>query len=258
MRKIILLFVLFTNFCFSQNWIKAEYSYLALANSSTNDTIKTTFLTNGNESVFRLNDKRKKGLDDKTGRLVHTDSLSNFNYTNLEKTYSRIILYNQEFVYSDSIWAKTNWNITKNKKKIGNYDCQEAKTTINGRSYTVWYTTKIPMSMGPLKLHGLPGLIIEVSEDSGQVFKLFLNNITFTEEKEEFEFCKNYVTNHKKLMDYKKYCSVMTDAMIYRKTRFYAVGAENNVTFTFGKGAFIKEMIDVPENLEKKLEELHQ
>ncbi len=258
MRKIIFLFLIFANLCFSQNWIKAEYSYLDLVNSNVNDTIKTVLYTNGTESVFRLNDKRKKGLDTDAHRLVHTDSLSNFNYTNLDQTFSRIILYNDEFVYSDSIWKKTNWNITKRKKKIGNYDCQEAKINLNGRGYTVWYNPKIPLSIGPLKLHGLPGLIIEVTEDSGQVLKLFLNNISYVEEKEEFEFCKNYVTKHKKLMDYKKYCSVMTDAMIYRKTRFYTVGAETNVTFTFGKGAFVEEMMDIPENLEKKLEAIHE
>ncbi len=256
MKKIIYLFILFSNFCFSQNWIKANYSYIDIGNDS--DTIKSVLLTNGDESVFRIYDKRKNGFDKTSGKIINTDSLSNFSYSNFEKTFTRITLFGREFVYSDSTTKKTVWSMTKNTKKIGAYTCQQAKTKINGRGYTVWYTTKLPMSMGPLKLNGLPGLIVEVTEDEGDILKIFLNSITFIEEKKEFEFCKNYVTQHKKLMPYNEYCYKMIDAMIARKNKFYAAGAEKHVTFHFGKGAFASYMIDVPENLEKKLDEIHE
>ncbi len=256
-KKTIYFFILFSNFCFSQNWIKANYNYIDIGNDS--DTIKSVLLTNGDESVFRIYDIRKNGVTHTNNgpKLVHTDSLSNFSYSNLDKTFSRIIVFGQEFVYCDSTTKKIVWNMTKKTKKIGAYNCQQAKTKINGRGYTVWYTTKIPMSMGPLKLNGLPGLIVEVKDDEDVKLKIFLNSITSIEEKKEFEFCKNYVTQHKNLLPYREYCDKMIDAMVYRKNKFYAAGAEKNVTFHFGKGAFAVYMIDVPENLEKKLDEVH-
>jgi GLPGLI family protein len=256
-KKIIYFFFLFSNFCFSQNWIKANYSYIDIGND--NDTIKSVLLTNGEESVFRLYDKRKNGITHTSNgpKIIHTDSLSNFSYSNQDKTFSRIIVFGQEFVYSDSTTKKIVWSLTKKTKKIGAYNCQQAKTKLNGRGYTVWYTTKIPMSMGPLKLNGLPGLIVEVSDDDKIKLKIILNSLTSIEEKKEFEFCKNYVTQNKKLMTYNDYCDKMIDAMVYRKNKFYAAGAEKNVTFHFAKGAFAVYMIDIPENLEKKLDEVH-
>lgn len=39
-----------------------------------------------------------------------------------------------------------------------------------GRTYKVWYTTEIPLSDGPWKFRGLPGLILEVEDLSGEYF----------------------------------------------------------------------------------------
>jgi GLPGLI family protein len=51
-------------------------------------------------------------------------------------------------------------------KNIGGYKCQEAKTRLGGRSFTAWYTTEIPLSDGPYKFQGLPGLILEAYDDT--------------------------------------------------------------------------------------------
>ena len=42
------------------------------------------------------------------------------------------------------------------------YDCRLAKTDFRGRSYFVWFAPDLPISDGPWKFSGLPGLILEV------------------------------------------------------------------------------------------------
>ncbi len=43
-----------------------------------------------------------------------------------------------------------------------------ATTKDHGRDWTVWFTPDIPIQEGPWKLCGLPGLILEAAESTGQ------------------------------------------------------------------------------------------
>ena len=60
------------------------------------------------------------------------------------------------------------WQISDEKKMIDVYECQKATTFFRGRNYTAWFTRKIPISNGPWKLHGLPGLILEFQTDDNK------------------------------------------------------------------------------------------
>ncbi|MDO5607310.1 MAG: GLPGLI family protein [Capnocytophaga sp.] len=63
---------------------------------------------------------------------------------------------------------KINWEIQHGKKAtIMGMECTQAKGSFRGRSYTVWFTPEIPVPFGPWKLGGLPGLILEASDDLG-------------------------------------------------------------------------------------------
>lgn len=46
------------------------------------------------------------------------------------------------------------------------YTCKYATINYRGRHWKVWYTEEIPLSYGPWKLHGLPGLIMRATVDS--------------------------------------------------------------------------------------------
>ncbi len=62
-----------------------------------------------------------------------------------------------------------NWTILNETKKIEGYDCQQATCLFKGRSYTAWFAPLIAVSYGPWKLNGLPGLILEATDATGQV-----------------------------------------------------------------------------------------
>ncbi len=69
--------------------------------------------------------------------------------------------------YSEPI-AEMDWVIGDSTKIVLGYECVMAKTDYHGRHWTVWFTPEIPVQDGPWKLCGLPGLILEATEPTGQ------------------------------------------------------------------------------------------
>ncbi len=53
------------------------------------------------------------------------------------------------------------WKIMDRQKQIGSYLSTLATGVFGEREYVVWFTSEIPVSLGPYKLSGLPGLILE-------------------------------------------------------------------------------------------------
>ena len=71
--------------------------------------------------------------------------------------------------YYDEPFSEIDWLIVEDSTKtILDYQCIMATTDYHGRKWTVWFTPEIPMQDGPWKFCGLPGLIMDASELSGQ------------------------------------------------------------------------------------------
>lgn len=60
------------------------------------------------------------------------------------------------------------WEVGDSTKNVLGYECMEATTDYHGRSWTVWFAPEIPTIDGPWKLCGLPGLILEAGDATGQ------------------------------------------------------------------------------------------
>lgn len=66
------------------------------------------------------------------------------------------------------------WKLLEETKKIGGHECQKAECHYMGRTYVAWFAPDIPISDGPWKFCGLPGLVLEVSDLSNQYVFTFL------------------------------------------------------------------------------------
>lgn len=59
------------------------------------------------------------------------------------------------------------WEMTDSIVSVLGYQCHSAKCRFRGKEWTAFYAEDIPISEGPWKLHGLPGLIMKASDENG-------------------------------------------------------------------------------------------
>ena len=85
-----------------------------------------------------------------TGQMTITDRISS-----------------QDYRYVDSLHTQT-WTMGDSTREVLGYTCQQATADFRGRRWTAWFTTDIPISDGPWKLGGLPGLILEAYDEGQQ------------------------------------------------------------------------------------------
>lgn len=67
------------------------------------------------------------------------------------------------YVYTEDL-NTISWTLAENTDTICGYPCRKATGTYGGRTWTAWYAEEIPISFGPWKLTGLPGLILEATD----------------------------------------------------------------------------------------------
>lgn len=62
---------------------------------------------------------------------------------------------------------KPEWKLSTDTLTLLGYRCTRATTQFKGRQWTAWFTPDIPVSEGPWKLCGLPGMILKAEDAEG-------------------------------------------------------------------------------------------
>ncbi|NND15909.1 MAG: GLPGLI family protein [Eudoraea sp.] len=159
-------------------------------------------------SVFVWNDtiskyEEEESLADQIEFTLHfADSIGTMNY--YSKTKDSIISRSIGLEGIQIVKEKrTNiaWDLHPEVKNIGQFECNKATCTFRGRDYVVWYTPDIPVFFGPWKLHGLPGLILEVMDKEG-MFKAFFKKFSY-DERDMSQYVNVYKTG--KVLSIKEY-----------------------------------------------------
>lgn len=92
-------------------------------------------------------------------------------YYDLEnkKMLEQLDFMTRNFIIESEIEIKP-WKLTADKKKILNYVCMGAELKTEKQTITAWFTPQIPISVGPDKFLGLPGLILAIERNGETIF----------------------------------------------------------------------------------------
>lgn len=149
---------------------------------------------NNKESIYILNRDSSQVDTNSSGKfskfIPQQQSDPPFYYkklNNKEVIYNSKTTLKQYVVKDDSL--NLNWEIHKENRIIGNYECSKATTEFRGRKYTAWFTSKISVDYGPRKFSGLPGLILEIYDDKG-VYRAYASQIKINNTKNTEEVLK--------------------------------------------------------------------
>lgn len=160
-------------FNFGGNHINKTESDLFITKSASiyQSQLKTDQKTERDERA-KADSENSKSLE--INITIGTDSIGDLYYHNLQSrnVICREPIYENRdlnyYIYKDTPNIK--WQLFDEFKEISGYKCQKATTTFRGRNYEAWFTSEVPLSFGPWKFNGLPGLILEVYDQTGEVY----------------------------------------------------------------------------------------
>lgn len=121
-----------------------------------NDTVK--YNKEFNEFITDLAemDKQKPVNVESKQYKKATTKTTNFNYSD-----------KNNYIITDRLAKMNNWEITDETEMFMGYNCQKATISYKQEKYTAWFTKQLPYKSGPDVFRGLPGLILKVSNPSG-------------------------------------------------------------------------------------------
>lgn len=227
MKKLTLLFILISVGIFAQNQ-RFIYEYQFQTDSTNVDSAKKELMfldvtpsssryysydTYKQDSI-RYADFQRQISTTGSMNVVATTVQRGFVRYSVSKNYPDFKTYLHSRVGRDAykILDETpmNWKIESDKQQIGEFNAQKATTYFQGRKWTAWFTTEIPLQDGPYKFRGLPGLIVKVSNDNQthlielKAVKKLVAPIDFTKESLTF-------SNKELEIDYKTYLKLFKE-----------------------------------------------
>jgi GLPGLI family protein len=101
-----------------------------------------------------------RGKKNKWSEYHYSEYFKSFK-DNILTEYARMPRYIANRKCSQSIPVQ-NWSFQDDTLTVNGYLCQKAVCRFRGRNYIAWFAPDIPVSNGPWKFGGLPGLILKV------------------------------------------------------------------------------------------------
>lgn len=141
------------------------------------------------DSIFRSQFRINRNIDMRNFPI--NQSFSNFTIIQDNQSVKFYESIGNVMLYYNNPIIK-NWKLINETKEINSFNCKKAEVNFKGRNWVAWYATEIPFPYGPHKFSGLPGLIIKISDKTGDYnFEL----IHSTSSKKLYQKILNFKTN---------------------------------------------------------------
>lgn len=195
MKIYFILFLFLFHLSFSQT-VKVEYDLnidlsgtsqipfkhkLELSNSQGKSLVKKYFVPNTSNNVL-----------DKNKELTKVVKIGN-DTTYFYKDFEQNRMFSEEKIFINMFKVKDNlnlfdWTIESDTLTVLGYKCNRATTKFRGREFEVYFTSEIPISDGPAKYNGLPGLILKVSIlNSTSIYSIVATKIDLNNQNSELK-----------------------------------------------------------------------
>lgn len=187
-KKIIfILFFAKTILLFSQN-LSFVYEVTTNAGDKSSKTENYYLDISDSNSVFRSeNDRFYDSIREKTGRGISMPINFNQLYSRKDKlkkeVYKTVTIPLVLDTYDILIEEGLKWQLSDEKTLINNIECQKATVKYGGRVWDAWFAKSIAIPEGPYIFHGLPGLIVKLTDASND-FKFSL--VYYTGKNQDF------------------------------------------------------------------------
>ncbi len=178
-----LLFLLVMSMASAQSY-RFVYEYRMKPDMAKKDSVVTDYMnldTDGKKSYFYNSAKQARdsvyAVTRNFSDLLQAKSYDqNLSYL-IEKDYAgKKMNFYDNFKTVNILIPETEspkWNIEKEFKMINEMNCQKATANYKGRTWEAWFSKDYPVSDGPYKFSGLPGLVIRLNDaENDHVFNL--------------------------------------------------------------------------------------
>ena len=190
MRKITFLaltFLFVAKFCFAQengvvtytithNWVKkmATCEYISQAERE-----RSAYVWGGNNE-YEYQAELQFNASEYRFELKESEEAANYRwrkeayiiYRDFAKgeIFDITTLLSKEYITEDTLICQ-NWKIKSDMKEVAGHICMNATfyDTVKGKEVVAWFALDLPVSIGPDRYCGLPGMILEINEGNGAV-----------------------------------------------------------------------------------------
>lgn len=171
----LIFFFLFFNIIEAQNnKFIYEYKFIPDSTNRTSNKIELMVLNVGkdNSQFFSLNKYKSDSIqysDHNKGLVSMPSNTKNINERIIKLNKSNDLVF-VTYLSSVCYQVKENngikWNILPEYEEVLGYKVQKATTKYKGRKWTALFCDEIPISDGPYKFKGLPGLIFKIFDST--------------------------------------------------------------------------------------------
>ena len=163
---------------------------------------KMTLAFNENQSLYAYGEENtEQGWSGRKETFFLTKNFAS------EHSTDYIDMLGKTYIVDDTLHTPT-WKILNQIKEVAGYICMKAETvdTVKNQKITAWFAQEIPVMAGPERYFGLPGLILELDINEGDVV-ITASKVEFKKLTNEFNLKK---IKGKKISD-AEYAKIIAD-----------------------------------------------